>query len=70
MKCKYAREETMMIWIRRVMCSIKQQDKISQLKVYQALFKKGLERTVLNNACPVANGRWNECPFFEDDGAS
>ena len=54
------------ITIRIDYCLLKLKSKLDQLKIYDALFKKKLEGSILNDFCPVAAGnRWNECPFYE-----
>lgn len=45
-------------------CAIKMRSRMDLLKVYSALFKKGLEGSMLTNCCPVADREaWSECPF-------
>jgi hypothetical protein len=46
------------------LCTLKMRSKSDQLRVYEALFKLGLEHSMLTNVCPVAStGRWAACPF-------
>ncbi|MGK5083984.1 hypothetical protein WDW37_11850 [Bdellovibrionota bacterium FG-1] len=46
------------------MCRLKMRSQADQLQVYQALFAKHLEGSMLNNTCPVAaSGKWAACPF-------
>ncbi len=47
-------------------CGLKKQSPQMQLKVYSALFKKGLEGSFISNVCPVAETeQWEECPFYK-----
>lgn len=48
------------------LCALKMKNQKKQIEVYQALFDKGLENSIITNICPVAVGKnWNECPFFK-----
>lgn len=47
-------------------CGMKSQGQQQMMNVYQALFEKGFEGSILNYNCPMADtGQWSECPFFE-----
>lgn len=51
------------------MGAIKMKGESQQLKVYQALFEKGLEGPMVSNICPVAaSGRWRKCPYDTASG--
>lgn len=51
-------------------CRLKERSQGHQLQVYDALFKQGLEGSMLTNVCPVAEtGRWVMCPFYKPPAA-
>lgn len=74
MKCKYLRRRTQKISelggkqhiIQEDLCQLKLQDILKRNEIYSILFKKGLERSLVGNNCPVARtNKWSECPYFE-----
>lgn len=74
MKCKYFRRRTQKIsklagkqlTIQEDLCQLKLQDIQKRNEIYSILFKKGLERSLVGNNCPVARAnKWSECPYFE-----
>lgn len=46
-------------------CALKRLNDRAQHAVYDALFKKGLEGSMISNRCPLAAaGNWEDCPFY------
>lgn len=49
-----------------VFCRLKQESQLSQVKIYQELFKLGFEGSMLNDECPMfIDNNWGKCPFSE-----
>ena len=49
-------------------CRVKQQGSLGRVEVYQHLFDKGLENSLITNACPLAeSGEWGKCAFYEPE---
>ena len=47
-------------------CGLKMQGPAQKYKIYQELFKKGLEGSLVNDVCPFAAGRdWDKCPYYQ-----
>lgn len=71
--CRYAQGHTSAhpqiggepLIVRQENCALKMQSSLKQLEVYQALFEKGLEGSMVSNICPIAaSGNWKDCPFY------
>jgi hypothetical protein len=76
MKCKYLykREQSIpviggpVVHITENMCLLKMRDLQTKFKIYDSLLEKGLQGSVFEDDCPVANSNnWVECTFYEEE---
>jgi len=76
MACKYYKysihEERVLgqlqpITIEMHLCRLKLNSEMKKIRVYQALFSKGLEGSLISDSCPIAlrSKNWEDCPFYE-----
>jgi len=73
MKCIHLREQTAnikqiglsTITQGEYLCLLKMQSEAKQIEIYQTLFEKGLEGSILSDVCPIVpSNNWNACPYF------